>query len=76
MGIGRKATNIKVLAQRNRKVCHCEERSDVAIRSPAVRRTAYAERDSFAFSPLAKIKVRLGLALAGGARQEFFAKTK
>ena len=26
----------------------------------------YAGRDSFAFSPLAKIKVRLGLALAGG----------
>lgn len=27
----------------------------------------YAERDSFAFSPMTKIEVRLGLALAGGA---------
>jgi hypothetical protein len=28
----------------------------------------YTGRDSFAFSPLAKIKVRLGQALGGGAR--------
>jgi hypothetical protein len=34
----------------------------------AQRYCAYTGRDSVAFSPLAKIKVRLGLALAGGAR--------
>ena len=33
-------------------------------------------RDSFAFSPLAKIDVPLRPAAAGNARLEFFAKTK
>jgi len=57
-----------VFAQWKRKACHCEERSDVAIRSLAALWAAYTGRDSFAFSPLAKIDVPLRPAAAGNAR--------
>ena len=36
----------RTFAQGKKKVCHCEERSDVAIRSLATRRVAYTGRDS------------------------------